>query len=532
MTPATGQLSERIVDLVGPTYVPRVERSRLTARLAIRIVLAAGLLGIAVFHLVVIVRNGEPSGLDYGNWLTLGHRWLHDGAPGGSQSTYPPVAPLLVVAAVRIFGPVWGEGLLTSVGALAPALAVGVVLRGRVSRPVVAALVLLIAAGEATGEAAAWGGVPQLLSLATGLIALWRLVLLMRQPSARSAWIVGAWILLTALISHLLLAQVAACALVVLIGHFAIVRTGLSLRGRWTGREGLALLAARVVAPLLPVVALYWRLSQTVGASVVSRSNSSLHTLLVSVSGVFRDAPWAWLPAAILTALTPLLWSRRKDPLWLLVNAILIADVVVTLQTGEARLAYMMPLDVACALGLWSNVLADSELARIKIARIAGQFAFVGVTAAVIVAGLAMFPAQRTYYGDRIIYPGTVTAIDWLRGNTPATALVAVAPTDGLPFGWWVEGLGHRATLTGSSETYLNFPDERERAREAVSLYSLAPDQTALLLEQSARLGVSYLFVPRAWGGATTSAVGTFAAANPSAVVFVNSGAMIIKVSG
>ncbi len=552
MTAGTGQLTATVVDLSGTPYreperhravraLDRERRAQLLRRAAAacgritanrpRAVLVLGLLAIAVFHLVVLVGPGEPSGLDYGNWLTFGHRWLGRGAPGGSESIYPPVVPLLVVGAVRVFGPVWGEGLLTSVVALAPALAVGTVLRGRVVPSIAVAMVLLVAAGEATGEAAAWGGLPQLLALGTGLIALWRLVLLLREPSPRSAWVVGGWLFATALISHLLLAQVAACGLLVVVGHAAFVRTGLTLRGPWAGRSGIPALTARALAALLLMAPLYWTLTRTVGASVVSRSDSSFHVLLLSIGGVFRDAPWAWLPAAMITALTPLLWSRRKDPLWLLVSAILVADVLVTLETGEARLAYMMPLEVACGLGLWSTLVTGLQFRRRQLVRATATTALVALTATLVTAGLTMFPGQRAYYGNRLLLPGTVRAIDWLRASTPANALVAVAPVRGLPFGWWVEGLGRRATLTGSSDLYLNFPDERNRAREAVALYSLRPTQTNLLIQQCARLGVSYLFVPSDWGGLSDSAVGALAAAAPASVVYANPGAMILKVA-
>lgn len=492
--------------------------------------LAVLLLVVVAAHIAVLRHSGEPSGLDFGNWLTIGHHWLGMGTPDGSRSTYPPVVPLLSVLLVSGLGPSWGTALLASLAGLAPAVGVWVVLRDEAPKWAAVTITVVIACAGSTGEAVAWGGVPQLLGLGTGLVALWALVRMLRAPSARRAWLVGSLLLAVGTISHLVLAQVLVCAVVLLTLHLAVVRRGVRLSGPWSGREGLPLLALRVALPVALLAPLYWSLAQSVGRSFVGRSQPGrLGSVLDSSSELFRDAPLVWKAAAVLTLLTPLLLLRlRRQPLWLLVSGILITHLTVTMVTSEARLAYLVPLDIGCALGLWARQLSIWMAGRVWSLRAVAILPLVALAGFACMRGLAEFPAQRGFYGNRLMSPGSTQALEWLRSHTPPDSLVAVTPVYGLPFGWWVEGFGRRATLTGSSELYLNFPDERARAGQAVSLFSLTGASASEVLRDAQVMRVDYLYVSTKWGGLAGSSVQRLIDDRPWRVAYRNAAAIII----
>src|SRR6267378_3037721 len=77
------------------------------------------LAAIAILRWQVITSLPEPTGVDGGNWLALGHSLL--GSHSRSASiVYPPVVPLLSVGLAAIWGPLTGAQVLAVVSSLAP----------------------------------------------------------------------------------------------------------------------------------------------------------------------------------------------------------------------------------------------------------------------------------------------------------------------------------------------------------------------------------------------------------------------------
>jgi hypothetical protein len=484
---------------------------------------------IATVRFAILIRNGEPSGLDFGNWLTIGHHWLGTGAPNGSTSTYPPVVPLLAVAAVAVFGLSVGTALLATVAALMPALAVYTITVNRSARLTPVLLGAVIGAAGSTGEATAWGGVPQLLGLGFGLWTLHAFVGFLRNRRRRDAWNCGLLLTATGATTHLLLAQVVTCMVAVVVLRVAS-REGRRCRPL-LGRDGLAAHALRIIVPMLPLVPLYLQLSGSVGVSFVSRTRaaSSISRVLDGFGGIFNDAPMLWKTALVVALLVPIVCVRRReDPLWLLTSSILYTVVASVAFTGESRFAYFAPLGIATGLALLASEVRDALPHR---ARLVGALCVCAVSVVAVSAGLKHFSSQREYYGERLVPSGTTAALEWVRSHTPANALIAVPPVDAVPFGWWVEGFGHRATLTGSLDIYLNFPRERDRARQSIALFGLTDVSAGSFAAQARSLGVDYLYVPAGWGGLAESSLQRFINANPSSVVFKSPAAIVVRVT-
>ena len=504
--------------------VPAWTGRRLTFGRPDAVVLVA-LSAVAVFRTVVIGIHGEPSGLDFGNWLMLGHQALGHPLPDAAHVTYPPVVPVLAVAFVNLFGVVWGTALLAGLSSVAPAL--GVYLAARlfqVGWPAVPGVVLL-AATSSSGEAAAWGGVPQLLGLGLTALALGLAQqLLAGERRWTTAAALGATLLALGGTSHLILAQ-AAAALAGLIVIAALVRRDRFGRGSWSGRNGWIAVGTIAAAPLALLIPLYAKLLGTVGQSFVSQGSGSTRSpaneFVQALSVIYRDVPWLWKPALVLTAATPILLIRTlpRSPMVAITAALIASLSAGAFLSGQDRLVYLAPVAVAFALPQWLVLARRPRSVR-------------WITIVVIIAvgwmsfrGLEFFPAQRAFYGAN--QPsGTVAGLDWLRTHTPPDALVAVAPINGAAFGWWVQGYSQRSALVGSEDRWLNFPDERARAHEVITLLSDPDPLAPAVLTQARSLGVSYLVLPWAWGGVSAAQV----AVHASVVVFENTAMVIVKV--
>jgi hypothetical protein len=125
-----------------------------------------------------------------------------------------------------------------------------------------------------------------------------------------------------------------------------------------------------------------------------------------------------------------------------------------------------------------------------------------------------------------------VAGLDWLRTHTPSDSLVAVAPINGAPFGWWVQGYGRRPALVGSEDEWLNFPQERTRANEVVAMLSEPDPLDASVMTAARRLGVRYILLPWAWGGLSQGELTAYEHGNPGSVVFDNNAMVIVRVTG
>jgi hypothetical protein len=482
------------------------------------------LLLIAGARVVVQLRWGEVTGLDTGNWFTIGHAWLGQPLPHGAASTYPPLVPVAVALLGRVLDPLVVMAIVGAGATLAYGGCAAVVLWRSGCGWWTVPLTCVLAAGSATGEAVAWGGEPQLLALGVAFLVLHLTAELLLAPRRRVALELAAAGLVLGATSHLVLAETVLAGGAMLLLRLLSPLPRPSARG--TRRAlGLWCLAA---APSLLLLPLYARLATTVGGSFAERQDARpFADFVAAVAAVCRELPLLWRPAIIFALLIPLvLWRERARPLWLVTAALGVTLCGVALASPEPRFAYLVPLLVVAALGL---VAGTSPLKGLGPLRVVVAVAGAVACTASAVSGLALFPDQIRYYGA-LVPAGTTQALASLRASTSADDLVAVPPVRGLPFGWWVEGYGQRAALVGSSGQWLNFPQERKRAEASVALFSSADVFSDRWLRQARALGVDVVYLPATYDGLAADALQRLHRDHPQLVIRSNSAATIVEV--
>jgi hypothetical protein len=457
---------------------------------------------------VVLSSPGRIVGVDFGNWLALG-RAVGSGHVSGSDAVYPPVVPLLARAAVALVGVPTGAAAIAAVAAVCPAIGVFLALRPPLGGAWAtgAASVLLLAG--ATSAAAAWGGIPQLLGLLGAPLAAVAAAELVVRPGWRPAGVLGALMLGVALVSPLVFGLTAAAVLLALASSSAIHRTL-----RWLPH---ALVAC---AALLPVVPLY--------VTFVSRARIGATDLATSgIADVFNHAvggtPLAWLALGFVALTAPLCtWSSRSEQLWAASSAMLVVSVITLLAADDPRFSALAPVAivVACA---WLGARAARPVARICVPALA--------LAAVVVAfrAPAVMHDHRVRYA-RLVPAGTAQLITWIDAHTAPSDRFVVAPVEGAPFGWLVEGWAQRPSFVGGDPSWLAFPGERRRAAEATDVLTGVHWPQPRAFSRARHLGAKWIYLPSGWGGTDHAALAAAARTHAGLVAYQGRGGVVLRV--
>lgn len=484
---------------------------------------------VGAVRLRVLASPGAPAGVDGGNWLALG-RALFGNPVRPWSNVYPPVVPALVTGAVQLWGPVTGIAGVAVLSSLLPAVAAYVALRCAGLGWTAALLGGLLVPAASTGEATAWGGYPQL--LATGLIVLflWMLDRCLVDGRPWGALATGAVLALSLATSHFI-GVIGVLAGLVLIGlHIREHRRG-------DGRRPISLGLVLVAAPSLPLLPLYLTLATTILPGFTSRAGSarvSIGGVVPQVEYICRDFRWFWGAAMAVAVVTPLLaGERRRHGLWRVPTALVTATAGTLIATGEPRTLYLLPPAAVMTLGFWAHQLHEAPAEVSRLAARGSLAVLVAAVAVQSVLGLRLFRDQAQYY--RMLSPGLVDGIDWLRARTPRHALVAVTPINDAPLGWWVEGLGRRSALAGSDPNWLYNARERADAVEANRIFaSPAPNGQGFpnddSLTRAAAAGVEYAFVAKAWGGYVESTAERYLRLHPGELAFENDAVLVLRV--
>ena len=141
--------------------------------------------------------------------------------------------------------------------------------------------------------------------------------------------------------------------------------------------------------------------------------------------------------------------------------------------------------------------------------------------------GIDFFHIQRSYYG--IVDPYIEESLGWVRDATPSSAIIATPAIKDGPWGWWIEGLGERKALVGSSLQWLNYTDEQERATQSAAIFASFPSLESL--DVARRFSASYLLVPVTSAVYDEAAVDSFVNAHPELLAFRNDGVVILRVA-
>jgi hypothetical protein len=466
------------------------------------------LVGIACWRWYVLRGHGEPVGVDFGNWLTLGNA-IGGAHVSATDTVYPPVVPLMSRAAVAIFGMPEATFVLAALAGVCPAVGVWIATRRSVGEPwaVVGGLTLGVAA--ATSAAAAWGGEPQLIGLGLAPLVAVAGSRLVARPSAERAVVLGVGLLALGLVSPLVFG-LAVVALVVILA----IATGLAGSVRWLR---YAPLSAVCVAPALPVL---WRYVSTATVDVTA-ANAATGGGLLRAGFVGPSAVWAILGALALVA--PFVtWRQRRDPLWAASTGLTVVALASVVVAKDAR--YMSLAPTAAVIG--ALMVAAHGVHGV---RALGAVLLVGAAAWALVAGPTLMAHERDAYA-RFVPRGTGAAIEWVRRHTGTHDVFVVAPVAGVPTGWLVEGWGHRTSYVGSAPMWLEFPGERRRAQLATAVLTGPSWPQDAAFARSRRLGARWIYLPTGWRGVDRQALRHEEATHPGLVAYDGPGALVLRV--
>lgn len=448
---------------------------------------------IAALRAVVLAAPGVPSGIDGGNWLAFSSIQR----PG---VVYPPLVPTVLTILSKGVGPTAACALLGAVASAAPGLVILAVATWQ-RRAVIGVFAALAATGSgALGETAAWGGYPQPLGLAAVLAALGAAVAYLDGGGRRELVVFGLLFAAAVWTSHLESIPALGALTLLVLWHVT------SHRGTHGGRAAALLgVACLGFAALAPV---YAALLATIGVASPQPLDPAR---ILGVGWVAYLALLCLVPPSLALAHVR---ARRGAPISQrdlsvagAAAAAIVAWAGAFLVSGEPRLIHdavvLAPFGALGVTPFWTLGRPWS---------IALRSAGVAATGAVVATGLAVFPAQASYY--RILNASEVAAVQWLATpDQQGAERILVADVRGVPLGWWVEGLAGREVLFASDTRWLRFEAERTQARIANTILygsgfpgeaSIERASTAgvryVLLASGAAFGISRESPPPGWG--------------------------------
>jgi hypothetical protein len=424
-----------------------------------------------------------PPGLDGAQWLAIG-RGFH-GLGRSTDGAYAPLVPLLATILESALGPLPALRLLATLSWLALSLAVWIVANAALGpRWGLAAAAMLLPA-TALAEPLYYGGYPQELALAAGVVALWLACQYLTGGHRRDLVPCALFAIGAAAAHHiyfpLALASIAVAAVAARSCPLPPTPSPIA-----TGGEGRG---TRLAVALLPSI-LIWGdvIAQFISKGYVAPLEASARAPSAAWQYATRESPFIWA-AFLVLGLVTLTVSRasRRHLAWLVSTALIVPAGLAVLFTGQPRL--LPPLMIGCAIAAaWGA----SQLADVSGARSRAALAL--ATAAVALA--LLFPANRAvsditrFY--QVLDPSLAVAAAAIEHDGAPGAVVVRQDRRGWPIGWWYEALLARPIVVGSDPRWLGFPEERAHAAEADALFDgqLDPDTFA---QRAVDIGATYL---------------------------------------
>lgn len=484
--------------------------------------------GAALFRYLVLASASAPPTIDAGNWLAFAEG-IFGGGERASSIAYPPVVPFFTGVLVALLGTTHGVAVMGALSSLAPSLGLYKALSmAGLGRERIVPSLLLLGAGS-VGEAAAWGGFPQLLAMGVLPIAIVAGMRAFDEPSRARGFLLGLAVMVSLAISHFVS--------VVLVAALGLLLISAAVRHRnrqWF--DGMAAQLPLIVLPSIWLAPTYLRLLDAVVVSpneFAALDNLTADNALGRLDNVYADFPTLWQVLVPLAVITPILaWPMRRTMVWRLGTLLALCTGLLLVGTQEARYLYLVPLVAAAALGVWLVQLANAPLWHAPGQRAAafriGAIALANLVGALqLHAGLSQFERQRDFYA--VLSPGLVEAIDVADDLADGDDVIAVPSLDDAPIGWWVEGLTDAHVMYGTPLRWLNFSDEIERATIANAVFDPSfPDATTLSQLDDASIDV--VIVPRTWAWYDDALIEEWVDDNGLEIVERNADALTIDV--
>ena len=392
---------------------------------------------------------------------------------------YPPLVPVVLRVLSLIIEPYVAAKLMAVSSLLAVAGAVFAVGSREVGWWAALLAAALVAFARPLTEPMAFGGYPQNLAVAAGLLALWFLARLLLEPNRRHAAATATFAVMAALSHHMYFLVALGTAGVLVLLWFATVR------------PPVAAILQRAKFAAIPLVAALAAFLPTYIPLLLAGYEPPLNapaSLQESIEYGFRGfVPlWAglWIVAATSLAVR-LALGREPSPLALAVAALFATSSAAFALTGEARLLAGVAVSTPLAVAM-----LGAGLAR--------RYPNVAVTAALAAAPASLFvallPRLDAVVEDDIAFYRTLDAhyldaVEWSNANPPEGAIAVAADRRGWPVGWWWRGLSTDTVLVGSHARWLAFEDEREEARVIGRLLRTLDGSEAARFAREHRIG-------------------------------------------
>ena len=296
-----------------------------------------------------------PPGLDGAQWLALG-RGLH-GFGRSTDGAYAPLVPILATSMESIAGPLVAVRLLAALSGLAVSLAVWLVARDSLGALWGLVATAIVVPASALVEPILFGGYPQQLALAAGVVSLWASCRYLVAPDGNGFWVAGIAGLLAASAHHLYF-PVFALAILFAIGLSLSVQK-VRVRGARAGLLGIALAPAFATSTVLAVIFMHAGYAAPLQASARSSMDAWVYGT--------RESPVLWVLVLLTGALSLTIeWRHRVSVAWLFSAPLLLGGGPLFLVSGQPRLLPPVIIGAAVAAGLGvKRVSALSAQARV-----------------------------------------------------------------------------------------------------------------------------------------------------------------------
>jgi hypothetical protein len=436
-----------------------------------------------------------PTGADAGNWLAIAYERLGRDVMSANV-TYLPLFPGLLAAFLSVWGPIASFDVAAVLTISAVAIAVYVCVR-TVGRGYAFAAAVLICVSGNQAEAYAWGGYPQLLATAFGVLATFVLLRYYDTQLSRHV-LLGLFLVAATVATHAMIGGLLVVALILSTGYWIFLTQ--PTQGRL--RAWLIAFSSAGVAGLVVLITWVW-----VPDGVVPTLNILETSRIESLVKAVREAPVPWV-IVTLAAIAVLFKRRRSTDVAATVASGVswaVAGLAFFLVTAEPRALMVVQVGVVMSAFVTLAEIVDALRARIGAATSPGRarvvwyrlliIALVSLFCALVVSGIAAYWTSVQWY--RLVNEAELESFDQLRAmSRPGDLVIASRGRHTMPVGWWTQGYAGLPAYSGHDPAYLAFPDEREQAELANAFFSgdLSAEDAVALLN---RAGADFVVVDR-----------------------------------
>ncbi len=456
----------------GPACDGLVDRVQRVLESRVFLLVALGILGGATYvvHVWMLGRYAAPPSGDYGIYLADAHA-LAGTDVTGFGSAYPPVFLIPLLGLLTFLDPVTAVRLLAPAGLLVLPFPFYKIVSRYAGKPWAFLGTALFVLNEGYSEMAGWGGGPDLLATAFMLASLAFFLQVLDAPTRRNLILAGLFAGLVVGTHHL-------TALVFVLTLVLWMALELLRNRSWGAALPFLKLAGWSALFSVPFAPYYLGFGGGIAPQITPVWPEGVQDLFGSVVFLFRGSLVLWLLVAVLAIAAGVRWlrDRPEGSLVLSLTAISVLLAVAVLQDNPTRSLYYLYIPLLAtfpAFFRWAPSPSALDVAPRSRRAVVALLVVFAVASSTVFAGQSMQRMSVAIDWYHAINAPELQAMDWLRTNTSADAVVATAgvPFDRTPegtrFAWWIEGYAERRSFYGGSPIYASLSRERTMVEEA-----------------------------------------------------------------